>query len=190
MTEIEVKLEVENIPAILNTLQALGFSEQGGKQFEENWLFDFPSQLLRNAGSLLRLRRSGRSYKLTFKGPSAVNSRYKVREEIESEIEGGEALREILGRLGMTEVFQYQKWRTEFEWAGHPKVHVVLDETPAGNFLEIEGDPDGIDHVAEKLGYTSKDYVLKSYAALFFERSKGERSHPAKMLFGASKVRR
>lgn len=187
MTETEIKLGVDNIPAMLEKLHAVGFVARGSKQFEDNWLFDFPSQTLRNAGSLLRLRKSGGSCCLTFKGPSAPDVRYKVREEIESAVKDGDAVQSILRLLGMKEVFQYQKWRTEFEWPGHSDVLVVLDETPVGDFLEVEGDPEGIDRVALELGYSSKDYILKSYGALFFERSGDPINPPAKMLFDSSR---
>jgi len=46
-------------------------------------------------------------------------------------------------------------------------VGVMVDETPIGNFLEIEGDPAGIDAVAARLGFARSDYITDSYHRLF-----------------------
>jgi adenylate cyclase class 2 len=43
----------------------------------------------------------------------------------------------------------------------------MLDETPIGNFLEIEGDPAGIDAAAARLGFARSDYITDSYHRLF-----------------------
>ena len=45
---------------------------------------------------------------------------------------------------------------------------IVLDETPIGPFLEIEGDPDGIRAVTADLGLDPSDYMVDSYVDLFF----------------------
>ena len=43
----------------------------------------------------------------------------------------------------------------------------MVDETPLGAFLEIEGPPETIDEAARALGLHPGDYVLDSYPALF-----------------------
>ena len=45
----------------------------------------------------------------------------------------------------------------------------MIDETPIGTFLEIEGDAAGITAAAEALGFAPADYLTGSYAALFAE---------------------
>ena len=55
----------------------------------------------------------------------------------------------ILRGLGYSPSFRYEKFRAE--WAGG-KGQVVVDETPIGNFCEIEGPSRWIDATAKKLG--------------------------------------
>jgi hypothetical protein len=46
-------------------------------------------------------------------------------------------------------------------------VEVVVDETPIGAFLEIEGEVEAIHAAAAALGFGPADYIRDSYAALF-----------------------
>jgi adenylate cyclase class 2 len=62
-------------------------------------------------------------------------------------------------------VFRYQKYRETYAWKD---VEIVVDETPIGTFLEIEGPLEGIHAAAAALGYGRDDYVTDSYAGLFF----------------------
>ena len=43
----------------------------------------------------------------------------------------------------------------------------MLDETPIGNFLEIEGRPKWIDRTARVLGFSAGDYITTSYGSLY-----------------------
>ena len=45
---------------------------------------------------------------------------------------------------------------------------MVVDETPIGDFLEVEGEAEGIHRVAAELGFSRSEYVTDSYVALFF----------------------
>ena len=47
------------------------------------------------------------------------------------------------------------------------ETHAMLDETPIGPFLELEGPARWIDRMAKRLGFTEKDYVTASYGALW-----------------------
>jgi len=44
---------------------------------------------------------------------------------------------------------------------------IMLDETPIGNFLEIEGSARWIDRTAKLLGFKHSDYLKASYGALY-----------------------
>jgi adenylate cyclase class 2 len=92
----------------------------------------------------------------------------------------------ILRGLQFEPVFRYEKFRAE--WEGE-RGHVVLDETPIGNFAEIEGTGEWIDEVARDLGVTSKDYITETYAGLFFSWKRRTNSQAEEMTFAAVKPR-
>ncbi len=72
----------------------------------------------------------------------------------------------ILRALGSSPSFRYEKFRAE--WTDG-KGQVVVDETPIGNFCEVEGAPRWIDTTAKKLAVKPGQYITKNYATLFAE---------------------
>jgi len=76
--------------------------------------------------------------------------------------------------------FRYEKFRAE--WTDG-KGNVVVDETPIGNFGEIEGSPRWIDATAKKLGVSRADYITKNYATLFFDWKRKTKSTAREMTF-------
>lgn len=119
------------------------------------------------------------------------SSRYKVRREVEVEVADPERLRRILEELGLRGWFRYEKYRTsyrfpgKYRWAG--ELHVELDETPVGVFVELEGPPEAIDRAAELLGYARSDYITKNYLALYLEQCRKRGIPGGDMLFPAKK---
>jgi adenylate cyclase class 2 len=88
----------------------------------------------------------------------------------------------ILRALGYSPSFRYEKFRAE--WVDD-KGHVVIDETPIGNFCEIEGPPRWIDATAKQLGVAPADYITKNYATLFAEWKLETRNSAHEMTFKA-----
>jgi adenylate cyclase class 2 len=162
--ETEIKLKVASVEAAHEALDRIGARATRARHIEDNLLFDLEGRVLRGRGHLLRLRETPSGAVLTFKGPYRVDGGIKSREEIEAGSADGSALRAILNRLGFVPVFRYQKYREAFAWQGQ---EIVVDETPIGVFLEIEGDPAGIHAAATALGFGPSDYLTDSYAALF-----------------------
>ncbi len=211
--EVEVKLRVPDLAALRRRLARLGLRPATkGRVYERNTLFDTPQGGLAKHGQLLRLRveeppekssgmGAGKDHLalLTYKGPSeqatpeqaAQARRYKVREEIEAGVADPEQLRAILEALGLRGWFRYEKFRTHyrlptsFRWASG--LEVVLDETPIGNFVELEGLPEAIDRLAGLLGYKPGDYITKSYLALYLADCRKHGIQPADMVFPARK---
>jgi adenylate cyclase, class 2 len=146
-----------------------------------NALHDLPGQKLRKQGQLLRLRKYGDQWVLTHKSKSTAG-RHKTRLELETRVENGERMDAILRALGYAPTFRYEKYRAE--WSDGTG-HVVLDETPIGNFGEIEGTPRWIDRTARALGIQSTDYITQTYADLFFTWRRQTRSKAAEMTFRA-----
>jgi adenylate cyclase class 2 len=163
-TETEVKLRLGSPEATRARLESLGAVCTRERHFEDNVLFDDAAGSLAASGTLLRLRETPHGGVLTFKGPRAVALGMKSREERETAVEAPAQVRAILKNLGYRPVFRYQKYRES--WA-HRGQEIVLDETPIGWFLEIEGDPAGIGVVAAELGFQPADYIGESYVGLF-----------------------
>ncbi len=61
----------------------------------------------------------------------------------------------------------------------------MLDETPVGNFGEIEGAPEWIDEVAGRLNIAHDQYITLSYSELFAEWKQRTGSDAANMLFAS-----
>ena len=189
--ETEIKLTVPNLHALRRRLRRLGFRAIKARHFESNRIFDFPDLRLRRARCLLRLRFEGARCQVTFKGVPARTGKYKVRSEIESHVADGIRFRQILECLGLQETFRYDKYRTTYrrkEDAGRARPPIAdLDETPIGNYLELEGSARWIDAVAREIGCGPKDYITASYAALYFKKCRAEGRHAGNMIFAGRK---
>jgi adenylate cyclase class 2 len=112
---------------------------------------------------------------------------YKVRIETETLVHDGPALAAIFHQLGYGPVFRYEKYRTEWSRAtpaidgplftgpDHPSelfsanhsFHLVLDETPIGDYAELEGPPAWIDRTLAQLGVDPATCLTDSYGSLF-----------------------
>src|SRR5579872_7306236 len=179
--EVEIKFRVYDLRALARKLRAAGFHVVTKRTNEINTLYDLPGQVLRNRKELLRLRKYGSSWKLTHKSGSKIG-RHSSRKELETEVKDGRMMEEILRSLGYAPSFRYEKFRTE--WTDN-KGNVVVDETPIGNFCEIEGKPRWIDSVAKKLGVLREDYIMKNYATLFSDLKQETGSPADEMTFKA-----
>jgi adenylate cyclase, class 2 len=184
--EIEIKFHVDSLSALSRRLRKTGLRLQTRRTHEMNALYDLPGSPLRKRGELLRLRKYGSEWLLTHKA-KGKSGRHKTRLETETKVEDGEKTDAILRALGFTSTFRYEKFRAEW---GDGKGHVVLDETPIGNFGEIEGPPRWIDRTARALGIDPSKYVTQTYAELFFEWKRRTRSLANEMTFKAVGSRR
>jgi adenylate cyclase class 2 len=182
--EIEVKLRVPSAAEARRMLERAGFRRRRARVHETNCIYDTAGLKLRRADTVLRLRKAGSNSILTYKGPAA-RGRYKSREELELEIGSPEIMAEILKRLGFEQVFCYEKFRTEYSRPGKSGI-AMLDETPIGCFVELEGAPDWIDSAAEDLGFSPADYIVKSYGALYRDFCDANQGVPGDMVFRAS----
>ena len=168
--EIEVKLRIRNLQRLRGDLLELGCKETVPRSLERNCTWDFPGQPLRRQGKLLRVREFAGHCLLTFKGAAQESRHFKIREERETEVQDPETLGVILERLGLEVFFRYEKFRTSYSLRLRGKrrsVDLSVDETPIGNYLEIEGTVADIHRVAEKLGFAEGAFIKESYLALF-----------------------
>ena len=99
--EIEVKFEVSGLESLAERLATQGFHPITPRTHEMNVLYDLPGSPLRRRGALLRVRRYGLKSTLTYKDRSKVGPRrHKSRREIETSVEDGRLLAEILEAAG------------------------------------------------------------------------------------------
>jgi adenylate cyclase class 2 len=183
--ETEIKFRVADLEALSTRLRQLGFRQITPRTHEMNTLFDLPGHPLRNRGDLLRLRKYGETWILTHKAKSNNAGPHKVRVETETRVEDGEKMEAILRALQFEPVFRYEKFRAE--WEGE-RGHVVIDETPIGNFAEIEGPGEWIDTVARDLGIRRQDYITETYAGLFSDWKRRTKNPAAEMTFAAVRL--
>jgi len=181
--EVEIKFSVSDLRALARKLRVSGFRLVTPRTHEMNTLYDLPGEVLRARKELLRLRKYGSLWRLTHKSGSKI-ARHSSRVELETGVEDGNTIDKILRALGYARSFRYEKFRAE--WTDG-KGHVVVDETPIGNFCEIEGPSRWIDQTAKNLEVKSEDYIKKNYATLFLDWKQQTRSKAAEMTFKATK---
>jgi len=165
--ETEIKFRVENVDELVANLRRAGFREQTPRAFESNVLFDTPDRKMRARTEILRIRNYAGRWTITHKrlpdsGPG--EDAHKHRVETETDVDDGNVLAEVFRSIGLVTAFRYEKWRSE--WTDG-EGHCVIDETPIGNYAELEGAPEWIDRTAARLGVDRSAYVTLSYGRLF-----------------------
>lgn len=197
--EIEIKLRITDIPELLRKIKKLHVIPQPRLR-EQNILYDTPQSHLRRRKMLLRLRieTSANHHApanpakerviLTSKAPPQPQrnnrpSRYKIRAEREQVASiSSRQYAKALTSLGFRPAFRYDKFRTTFRLQD---LHLDLDETPAGVYLELEGTPKAIDRAAKALGFAKDQYLRATYWDLYVAACRRRGTKPKNMLFSA-----
>ena len=166
--ETEAKFYVRDLNGIKSRLEALGAPRIQERVLEKNIRFDLPGAPLRAEGRVLRLRHDT-AVRLTYKSASQKQEGVLSREEVEFTVEDFEKAKRFLEALGYQKLVYYEKYRTTYELRPTEGfIHVMLDELPYGNFVEIEGETaDSIRAAASQLGLDWDSAIAASYNALF-----------------------
>jgi adenylate cyclase, class 2 len=161
--ETEIKLPARD--GIREQIATLGYVEHQARHQQMDALYDLADGSLRAARKAVRLRQTSNETVLTYKGPP-LSAEHKSREEIEVRVGDASAMHAILDALGYTATLRLEKHRTTFR---HPLKSglITYDETPMGDFLELEGEAAWINTTAADLGYSGADYIHTSYARLW-----------------------
>jgi adenylate cyclase, class 2 len=164
MQEIEAKFYVKDLKKIETRLHDLKARLIQPRIHETNIRFDTPNQDLRHAQRVLRLRQDDKA-RMTYKDASKNEQGILDRTEIEFVVEDFEKAKKLLEAIGYKKSLFYEKYRTTYEL---DNTHIMLDELPIGNFIEIEGQStDSIREVARKLSLKWDTAISTSYSALF-----------------------
>ncbi len=178
--ETEIKIKIEDPVGFCRKLAALKAEIRSPRHFEDNHLLDFPDRKLSSGRCLLRVRMTDAESILTFKGPAREEGIFKTREELETGLEDGPIMLQILERLGMSLCFRYQKYRQEYALDG---LHISVDETPIGCYVELEGTEEGIRSLARRLGADEAQFLRASYHSLYLEYCQAKGETPKFMTF-------
>lgn len=178
--ETEIKLQVAR-PRHFKARLRLEATLLRRRHFEDNYVLDFRDRRLRRLRWLLRLRRTPGKATLTLKGPDRVVTRMKVRSELETEIQDADSMLRILKMMGLRIAFRYQKYRTIYRKSG---CLIMLDETPIGTYVELEGPGTIIRAVAHSFGFRKEDFITETYAELFSKYRKDNSNKKRNMMFG------
>jgi len=165
--ETEIKFRVDDLAGLSQRLDAAGFRLQTPRAFESNVLYDTPDRKMRAHTEILRIRNYAGRCTVTHKrlpDDRPGEDIHKHRIENESEVADGAALGQIFLSLGLVAAFRYEKWRAE--WTDG-EGHCVVDETPIGNYAELEGSAEWIDRAAARLCIDPAQYITLSYGRLF-----------------------
>lgn len=198
--EIEIKLRITDLPALIRRLHRIA-ARPRARVFEENTLYDTPEGDFWRRGRLLRLRvetaapfgrqrgRDRRRTLLTAKAPprapgsaKAPTRRYKERLERERIVRDSRGWESILRELGLRPGFRYAKYRTPYRLPG---LHMDLDETPIGVFLELEGPRAAIDRTARTMGFAPRDCIQDTYWDIYAAVCRRRGCSPGNMVFHA-----
>jgi adenylate cyclase class 2 len=183
--ETEIKFRVDDLAGLSRRLESAGFSLQTPRSFESNVLYDTPDRRMRARTEILRIRSYAGRWVLTHKrlpdnGPGEDTHKHRI--ETETGISDGEALAEVFLSLGLVAAFRYEKWRAE--WTDG-QGHCVVDETPIGNFAELEGSAAWIDRTANRLCIEPDRYITLSYGRLFDQWRQEQGSQAQDLTFAA-----
>ena len=185
--EIEAKFYVRDLAKIEARLRELKARLIQPRVHEKNIRFDTPGHSLSKENRALRLRQDDQ-IRMTYKGASAVKDGVSDRLEIEFALDDFQKAGEFLEALGYEPIFFYEKYRATYEL---DNTHIMLDELPYGEFVEIEGESiEAIREIAERLHLKWDAAIGTSYHALFQRVCKARGLEPTQLTFaefGASK---
>lgn len=142
----------------------------------EDRRYDTPDGLLSKRDHALRLRtyrtNQGTRAELDWKGPTRKENGYKLREELDAQLVDGDAMAEVLSRLGYVvttsidrEIVQYELLGATVRFERYPR----LDD-----LVEVEGDPASIERAIEAIGLPREGFTadrLIDFAARYRART-------------------
>jgi adenylate cyclase class 2 len=180
--EIEVKFYVNDLKRLEARLLELGAVLIQARVHESNIRFDLPDGSLRAGSRVLRLRRAD-DVRLTYKGQGKSINGVLAREEIEFTVGDFETARKFIEALGYVPIAVYEKFRATYQL---DDTHIMLDELPFGDFVEIEGP--GVDSIritATRLELDFDAAVDAGYLSLHKRFAATYQLDPTKLTFAA-----
>ncbi|MBP7549245.1 MAG: class IV adenylate cyclase [Gemmatimonadaceae bacterium] len=178
MREVELKAIVDDADAARNAIRRAGATLAYEGRLEDR-RYDTPEFALRLRDQVLRLRvyrAATVRAMLDWKGPTAYESGYKVREELSTTAGDPDALATLLERLGYVVTREIDRRIEQYQWEG---ATIRFEHYPRMDVLvEVEGEPSAIERAIAALAMPREAFTtqrLPDFVRLFEERT-GERA--------------
>ncbi|MBW3020471.1 class IV adenylate cyclase [Candidatus Woesearchaeota archaeon] len=151
--EIEVKIleiDVEDIKKKMEELNAQFLKSV----FQKNYVYH--NDYTNKEKILVRIRDEGEDVFITVKGPSVIEDNHKIREELEFNLKDEPKLKRMLELMGFSKKAYYEYKRQYYKLKGC--VVEIIEAPKIPIFMEIEGNKEDIEGVANLLGFTKDDF--------------------------------
>lgn len=176
MIEIELKIPLKNPKKFEGEIARLDAKFIREETHEDHY-FQHPCRNFKSSDEALRLRISDLGIVLSYKGPK-LSQEIKMRREIEVSVSDFNSITRILRALGFIEVATIHKQRKIYKYADYK---IAVDKVyELGDYVEIETIVNSMEEkdyrisdlreLADKLGLSIKDNIVKSYLEIYFEK--------------------
>ncbi len=161
--EVEAKAHCKDLGEIERRIVGLGAEFQ--EELEQiDTYYNHPARDFAQTDEALRIRRVDEKAYLTYKG-SKIDNITKTREEMEVLVENGDSVKEILDKLGFSEVGTVKKVRKKYTFNDFI---ICLDKVDGlGSFVEMEAQCDSED--SEEVSRL-RDEILRTLKELGLEK--------------------
>ena len=167
--EIEIKIKIENAESLFQKVISLGGKELKDKEgLETDVMYDDGKGFFDDF-KVLRIRTAPSGNLLTYKEKTKDSDQdnFLVRTEIQTFIEDPKAMDEIIQKLGFVPHVTKQKYIRLIELDG---LVIEFHKMPfTGDFIEIEGEPEEIKKILDKIGLKESEGINRDHTSLFFE---------------------
>jgi len=178
MREVELKGVVGDAPALRQRLLDAGAREVFAGALSDR-RYDMPARELAGRDHVLRLRvyrdASGARAKLDWKGPTAYDAGYKVREELSSLCDDA-TMAQMLEHLGYVVTREIDRDIEQFELGG---AMLRIERYPRmDTLLEVEGAPEAIERAIARTGLPREAFTSERLPDFMvrYEQRTGERA--------------
>lgn len=162
--ETEVKIKIDAVEPIKQKLLEMK-AELYKKRALQTDIY-FGNKTMKKKGQIMKIRDNAL---LIYKGPSQKKNNIRSNEEIEIMVDNAVHLKQLLEQLDYLQYWKKERYRESYLVN---MTQICIDETPMGNFIEIEGKKDSIIDIAKHLGFSQKNFIADSYSQLWEEFAK------------------
>ena len=179
MREVELKAVLDSWRDRSVRLERAGATRVFSGRIEDR-RYDTPEQSLAGRDIVLRMRiyrgPDGARAELEYKGATAYEDGYKVRDEVGSTVSDPEAVAHVLSGLGYTVTRAIDRDIEQWDVEG---ASVRFERYPRmDDLVEVEGEPDAIERAIAALGISRSAYTAERLTdfAMRYEARTGERA--------------